>query len=170
MIGIRKAVLIASIVAGVGLSYATGAVAQSAAPAAPRENIMKACGDKWRTVRDVEGPKGVTWPQFLSRCRAETASAAGAARPPAGAAKVDALKETAAKPAKTPAPVVSTPVFPEVVSPRHTSERPALARQRTCADQFKANKATGGNAGLKWIERGGGYWSKCNAHLKQARA
>jgi hypothetical protein len=56
------------------------------------------------------------------------------------------------------------------VAPRHASERPALARQRTCADQFRANKATQANGGLRWIEQGGGYWSRCNAYLKQARA
>ena len=33
-------------------------------------------------------------------------------------------------------------------------------------DQYKANKATGGNGGLKWIEKGGGYYSQCNAKLK----
>jgi hypothetical protein len=29
-----------------------------------------------------------------------------------------------------------------------------------------ANKATNANGGLRWIERGGGYWSECNRHLK----
>ena len=36
----------------------------------------------------------------------------------------------------------------------------------TCVDQYNANKATGGNAGLKWIQKGGGYYSLCNAKLK----
>jgi len=36
----------------------------------------------------------------------------------------------------------------------------------TCRDQYQANKATNGNGGLKWIEKGGGYYSECNKHLK----
>ena len=38
---------------------------------------------------------------------------------------------------------------------------------KTCADQYNANKARGsGNGGMKWIEKGGGYWSACNKALK----
>jgi hypothetical protein len=36
----------------------------------------------------------------------------------------------------------------------------------TCLDQYRANKARGGNGDLKWIEKGGGYYSQCNKHLK----
>jgi hypothetical protein len=36
----------------------------------------------------------------------------------------------------------------------------------TCLDQYKANKATNSNGGMKWIQKGGGYYSKCNAALK----
>jgi hypothetical protein len=32
----------------------------------------------------------------------------------------------------------------------------------TCLDQYRANKATGGNGGLIWIRKGGGYYSECN--------
>lgn len=30
----------------------------------------------------------------------------------------------------------------------------------------QANKASNGNGGLRWIEKGGGYYSECNKHLK----
>jgi hypothetical protein len=36
----------------------------------------------------------------------------------------------------------------------------------TCLDQYNANKATNANGGLKWIAKGGGYYSECNKHLK----
>ncbi len=36
----------------------------------------------------------------------------------------------------------------------------------TCLAQYKANKAGNGNGGLKWIEKGGGYYSECNKRLK----
>jgi hypothetical protein len=36
----------------------------------------------------------------------------------------------------------------------------------TCRDQYAANKANNGNGGLRWIEKGGGYYSECNKKLK----
>ena len=39
----------------------------------------------------------------------------------------------------------------------------------TCLDQYKANKANNANGGLKWIQKGGGYYSECNKHLKGSR-
>jgi hypothetical protein len=38
----------------------------------------------------------------------------------------------------------------------------------TCVDQYNANKATNGNGGLKWIQKGGGYYSECTKKLKGA--
>jgi len=57
-------------------------------------------------------------------------------------------------------------VFPTAIAPAYAKEKPAKARQKTCADQYKANKATNANAGLKWIQKGDGYWSECNKRLK----
>ena len=37
---------------------------------------------------------------------------------------------------------------------------------KTCDDQYKANKATNANGGLKWIQKGDGYWPECNKRLK----
>lgn len=140
---------------------AARAVEQPAAQAAPRENLMKVCGDRWRSVRETESANGVTWPQYLARCRAQ--AAAPLEREPAAPAASAASQSTVARAAQEP-------VFPRAVDPRHASERPALARQRTCADQFRANRTTQANGGLRWIEQGGGYWSRCNAYLKQGRA
>jgi hypothetical protein len=36
----------------------------------------------------------------------------------------------------------------------------------TCLDQYKANQATNANGGLKWIQKGGGYYSECNKQLR----
>lgn len=134
------------------------------------ENLMKACGDRWRAVKDVEAAGGTTWPQYLARCRAE----AGSARAPAEAAPVApavVANERRGQPvAAQTAAQARAPVFPQKVSERHASERPQRARQKTCSEQFQANKAANANGGLRWVEKGGGYWSKCNAHLKQARA
>jgi hypothetical protein len=40
------------------------------------------------------------------------------------------------------------------------------ARMHTCLDQYKPNKANNANGGLKWIQKGGGYYSACNKRLK----
>jgi hypothetical protein len=57
-------------------------------------------------------------------------------------------------------------VFPATISPKYSSEPAGKARMHTCLDQYKANKASNGNGGLKWIEKGGGYYSECNKRLK----
>jgi hypothetical protein len=57
-------------------------------------------------------------------------------------------------------------VFPSGVSSKYSTEAAGRARMHTCRDQYEANKATGGNGGLKWIQKGDGYYSECNKHLK----
>ena len=63
-------------------------------------------------------------------------------------------------------PISTQAVFPSAVAPKYSGENPDKARTLTCADQFNANKATNANDGLKWIEKGGGYYSECVSRLK----
>jgi len=63
-------------------------------------------------------------------------------------------------------PITTNAVFPSAVAPKYSGESPDKARTLTCADQFTANKATNANDGLKWIEKGGGYYSECVSRLK----
>jgi hypothetical protein len=44
----------------------------------------------------------------------------------------------------------------------------ARARRKTCLDQYKANKTGDANGGLKWLQKGGGYYSQCVKKLKTA--
>ena len=69
---------------------------------------------------------------------------------------------------KSNAKPTATPVFPASVPAKFAELRPAQARQKTCSEQYQANKASNGNAGLRWLEKGGGYWSLCNRKLKGA--
>lgn len=57
-------------------------------------------------------------------------------------------------------------VFPATIAPKYSGDSPEKARTLTCADQFNANKASNGNGGMKWIEKGGGYYSECVVRLK----
>ena len=36
----------------------------------------------------------------------------------------------------------------------------------TCLQQYYANKENNALGGLKWIQKGGGYYSLCNSRLK----
>jgi len=82
-------------------------------------------------------------------------------------APANPLRTPASEPvAPTVAAAPSTAVFPSAISPTYANEKPYKARRKTCSDQFKANKATNANGGLKWLQKGGGYWNECNKHLK----
>ena len=88
------------------------------------------------------------------------------AAPPPAAEPKQAKKEAA--PAAAPAPTLPAgpAVYPNAVDPKYAKETAGKARLHTCVDQYNANKATNGNGGMKWIEKGGGYYSECNKHLK----
>ena len=53
-------------------------------------------------------------------------------------------------------------MFPSAVDAKYSKDSAGKARMLTCLDQYKANKASNGNGGLKWIQKGGGYYSECN--------
>jgi len=57
-------------------------------------------------------------------------------------------------------------VFPNAIAPKHAKLPPAKGRLETCRDQYNANKSTNANGDLKWIQRGGGYYSECVKRLK----
>jgi hypothetical protein len=52
------------------------------------------------------------------------------------------------------------------VAPKYEKEPAGKARMHTCLDQYNANKANNANGGLRWIQKGGGYYSECNKQLK----
>jgi len=81
-------------------------------------------------------------------------------------APANPLRTPASEPVAPTVAAPSTAVFPSAISPTYANEKPYKARRKTCSDKFKANKATNANGGLKWIQKGGGYWNECNKHLK----
>ena len=42
----------------------------------------------------------------------------------------------------------------------------ASCNMRVLMYTYPANKATNANGGLKWMEKGGGYWSGCNESVE----
>jgi len=133
---------------------------------------MKECSAKYKAAQTAGTLNGAKWNDFRkTECAANAtaAPATPAAAPPTAAAKPAAApKPTAAAPAPAPtmAPAASTATFPSAVSAKYSSESAGKARMHTCLDQYNANKAGGGNGELKWIQKGGGYYSECNKRLK----
>lgn len=152
-----------------------GAVAFiSLGSAAHAESVMKQCGEKWQAAKAAGTTGGMSYLQFSSKCRAElkaqpaapAAAAPAAPAAPAAAAPAAPAMPRAAAPAPAAPAAAGAPVFPSAINPAYSNQSPGTARRKTCDDQYKANKATGGNAGLKWIQKGGGYYSECNKKLK----
>jgi hypothetical protein len=115
---------------------------------------MKECSAKYQAAKSAGTLGGQNWRDFR---KAQCGPDATAAAPAAGA--------PAATPGTAPK-VTGNAVFPTAISPKYSSESAGKARMHTCLDQYNANKATNANGGLKWIQKGGGYYSECNKQLK----
>jgi len=126
---------------------------------------MKECSVKYQDAKKANTLKGQKWNDFRkAECGDDDANEADAAAAVPETAAPAAT--TAAAPAAKPAGKAKAAVFPRTVSQKYSSETAGRARLKTCADQYNANKAANANGELKWIEKGGGYWSQCNAKLK----
>jgi len=128
------------------------------------------CSAKYQAAKTAGTLAGQKWNDFRkANCGADataTPAAAPAAVPAPAPAPKEAKKEAA--PAAAPAAPSGPAVFPNAVDPKYAKETAGKGRMHTCVDQYNANKATGGNGGMKWIEKGGGYYSECNKKLKPA--
>jgi len=123
---------------------------------------MQECSAKYNAAKAAGTLNGAKWNDFRKAQCGPTASAA-----PAPAAKTPTTTGTSRTAEPSPAPAASgNAVFPSAISPKHSSESVGKARMETCLDQYRANKATNANGGLRWIQKGGGYYSACNRHLK----
>jgi hypothetical protein len=138
---------------------------------------MKECSAKYKAAQTAGTLNGQKWQDFRKAECGSDAAATPAAAPsapkaattptaaPARPTAASAAKPTVEKPVAAPAPVGDA-MFPNAVSPKYSSESAGKARMHTCLDQYNANKSTNGNGGLKWIVKGGGYYSECNKRLK----
>jgi len=132
------------------------------------------CSAKYQAAKSAGTLGGQKWNDFRkAQCGADAAAAPAAAAPaaePKEAAKKESRKEAkeAAKEAAAPAAPAGPAVYPSAVDPKYSKETAGKARMHTCVDQYNANKATNGNGGLKWIQKGGGYYSECSKKLKGA--
>jgi hypothetical protein len=123
------------------------------------------CSAKYQAAKK-DGSLGTQkWNDFRkAQCGADATPAAAA---PAAAAPAKEAKKEAA-PAKEAAAPAGPAVFPNAVNPKYSKESEGKARMHTCVDQYNANKTGNANGGLKWIQKGGGYYSECTKKLKGA--
>ena len=141
-----------------------GAISVAAPISGAHALTMKECSAKYKAAQDSGALKGMKWNDFRKAECGTGASALPSTAPAAGAAP--SATTTAARPAATAPARPSDAVFPSAVAPKYSTESAGKARMHTCLDQYNANKAGNGNGGLKWIEKGGGYYSECNKRLK----
>jgi hypothetical protein len=120
---------------------------------------MKECSAKYKAAQQTGTLQGMKWADFR-----KTECASGESASPTPAAATTSSNPTAAP--RTISAATGNAVFPTAVSPKYSSESPGRARMYTCLNQYKVNKSDNGNGGLKWIAKGGGYYSQCNKHLK----
>jgi hypothetical protein len=141
------------------------------------------CSAKYQAAKTAGTLNGQKWNDFRkAQCGAEAAPLAAAPAAPKSAetkaaeikpsetkaAEAKPNKETRQKQAAAPAAPAGPAVFPAAVDPKYAKETESKARMHTCVDQYNANKATNANGGLKWIQKGGGYYSECSKKLKGA--
>ncbi|WP_076865193.1 hypothetical protein [Bradyrhizobium mercantei] len=152
---------------------AVSGFAAFAASAPAQALTAQECSAKYQAAKSAGTLGGQKWNDFRkAQCGADaTPAAAPAAPPPAAAAPAPAAPKEAKKeaaPAAAPAMPAGPAVFPNAVDPKYAKETEGKQRMHSCLDQYNANKTTGGNGGLKWIQKGGGYYSECNKRLKGA--
>jgi hypothetical protein len=140
------------------------------------------CSAKYQAAKTAGTLGGQKWNDFRkAQCGADATAAPTAAAAPAAAAPAPAAEpkeaakkasrkeaKEAAKEAAAPAAPSGPAVYPSAVDPKYSKETAGKARMHTCVDQYNANKATNANGGMKWIQKGGGYYSECSKKLKGA--
>jgi hypothetical protein len=175
----------AKLLCAVAVSGFAALVATSSAQALTTQE----CSAKYQAAKAAGTLNGQKWNDFRkAQCAADAAAAPVAVPAPAPAAAAPAAPKEAKKEAAPAAPAapkeakkeaapaaapaapmpVGNAVFPAAVDPKYAQEKPGLAREHTCADQWKANKAANTTGGMKWNAKGGGYYSECNKRLKGA--
>ncbi len=120
---------------------------------------MAECSTKYQAAKSAGTLKGMKWNDFR---KAECGADAADDDTVPAASEATYKGEPAAPTAKAPSGVK----FPTAVSKKYAAETPGKARMHTCLDQYYANKDANALGGLKWIQKGGGFYSLCNARLK----
>ena len=149
-------------------AVAASSFAAFAATAPAQALSAQECSAKYQAAKTAGTLNGQKWNDFRkAQCAADAAPMAAPAATPAAAPAAPKQAETKPMTMPTAPAMPSGPaMFPMMVNQKYAQESAGKARMHTCLDQYNANKETNGNGGLKWIQKGGGYYSECNKRLK----
>lgn len=125
---------------------------------------MQECSAKYKAAQTAGTLSGMKWNDFRSKECGTGASAAPMAAP----ANTRAAMRDADEPAAPTRAMPRNMAFPKTISTKYNAESPGKGRMHTCLDSYNDAKSRNALNGMKWIEKGGGYYSFCNASLKGA--
>jgi hypothetical protein len=112
------------------------------------------CSAKFKSAKDANTLNGTKWSEFREKqCGLGTTNA--------NAANTNSASPSAV--AKAPIPPNVT--FPNSIDSKFSAETPARQRMKTCLNSYHSNKSANTLSGMRWIQKGGGYYSVCNARL-----
>jgi hypothetical protein len=118
---------------------------------------MKECSAKYKIAQKDGSAKDMKWNDFRkAQCGADAT------------AEPEVSTATNEEPAKSTVTAPAGVKFPTAISSKYSAEKPGKARLHTCVDSYHENKTANTLNGLKWIQKGGGFYSLCNAKLKGA--
>ncbi|SDA16398.1 hypothetical protein SAMN02799622_01553 [Methylobacterium sp. UNC378MF] len=141
-------------------------LAAGASPAAALST--KDCSVKYQAAKQAGTLNGQKWNDFR---KAECGAAADTApttapNPVSPTAATTAPPATGSRAGTAPSAASGSASYPRAIDPKYAKESAGKARMHTCLDSYNAAKAAGTLGGMKWIEKGGGYYSACNKQLK----
>jgi hypothetical protein len=169
-----------------GFGFGFGLLLSLAVPIqAHAQTPLQQCSADYQAAKAANQLNGLSWNQFRAQCPTLQLAQANPLKPAAANPTptptqpvVTSPAKPAAKPTASPvttnaaaqaAPAGAAPagnaVFPKAIDPKYANEKPGKQRQKTCLDQYNANKTTNSNGGLKWIAKDG-YYSQCTNRLK----
>ncbi len=151
-----------------------------ASPASAEETIKKQCSEKYQAAKKANTLNGQKWNEFYKQCDAELKGAPPSAprlRPapaPAPGSGTSAglpksrrkKKRSKRNPAPRPCRRVRSSIRTRSIRNTASLSAQLRAASRPATINIRPIKPTNSNGGLKWIEKGGGYYSLCNKHLK----
>ena len=134
-----------------------GSVAIFAAATPASALTMKECSAKYKIAQKDGSAKSVKWNDFRkAQCGADAT------------AEPDVSMDADEEPEKATVAAPKGVMFPKAISAKYSSESAGKGRLHTCVDAYHQNKANNTLGSLKWIQKGGGYYSLCNTKLKAA--
>jgi hypothetical protein len=117
---------------------------------------MRECSAKYKAAQADGSAKSMKWNDFRkAQCGADAT------------AEPEVSLDSGEEPDKPTMKAPSGVKFPTAIAAKYASETAGKGRMHTCVDAYHVNKDAGTLNGLKWIQKGGGYYSLCNAKLKK---